>query len=178
MGSSGAGHVVLVGLMATGKTTVGRIVADELDRPLHDSDQQVESRTGRTVRDIWRTDGEDAFRELEAEALADALDAPEPSVIAAAGGVVLAERNRRRLKQADVEVVWLRASVDTLLDRVRAADDTHRPLLDDDPAGKLEAMARDRGAFYDDVADVVFDVDGCSPAEVAAQIVRHLGGAT
>lgn len=175
MGSSGTGHVVLVGLMATGKTTVGRLVAEALGRPLHDSDHQVEAWTGRTVREIWRSDGEAAFRELEADALAGALDAPEASVIAAAGGVVLAARNRQRLQEADVEVVWLRARVDTLLARVTAADDTHRPLLDDDPAGKLEAMSTDREALYAEVADVVIDVDGFSPEDVAARILEHLG---
>ncbi len=170
-------HVVLVGLMATGKSTVGRLVAEALGRPLLDSDAQVEARAGRSVREIWRTDGEEAFRRLEADALAAALDAAAPSVIAAAGGVVLAERNRDRLRGADVDVVWLRADVDTLLERVRSAGDTHRPLLDDDPAGMLERMATDRTALYQEVADLVVDVDDRSPAEVAAEVLSAISGA-
>lgn len=171
-------HVVLVGLMATGKSTVGRLLAEALDRPLLDSDAHVEARTGRTVRAIWRTDGEAAFRVLEAEALAAALDADAPSVIAAAGGVVLAPENRARLAGDDAEVVWLRARVDTLVARVRAADDTHRPLLDDDPAGMLERMANDRMSLYQEVADVVVDVDDRSPEEVAAQVLAAISRAT
>ena len=167
-------HLVLVGLMATGKTTVGGLVADRLDRVLLDSDRQVEARTGRTVREIWRTDGEAAFRRLEADALADALSYAEPAVIAAAGGVVLAEENRDRLLADDVEVVWLRARTATQLERVRTAGDVHRPLLDDDPEGMLERMALDRTPLYEAVADRIVDVDGRTPAEIAGEIVDGL----
>lgn len=165
-------HLVLVGLMATGKTTVGRVLADELDRPLIDSDEQIEARTGRTVREIWQTDGEPAFRRLESEVLADALAAPDPAVIAAAGGVVLAEENRDRLRSPGVHVVWLRARIATQLARVRSAQDEHRPLLDDDPEGMLERMATDREPLYEAVADRVVDVDDRTPADIATEILE------
>lgn len=169
-------HLVLVGLMATGKTTIGALVAAALRRPLVDSDAQVEAATGRTVREIWRADGEDAFRRLEAAALAAALDRPEPAVIAAAGGVVLRDENRVRLRRDDVDVVWLRARPETLLERVRLAGDVHRPLLDEDPAGMLERMALDRSSLYDEVADHVVDVDGRPLDEIAGDVVRHVDG--
>lgn len=164
-------HVVLVGMMATGKTTVGRLLADALARPLFDSDDQVEARAGRSVREIWRTEGEAAFRALEVEALADALDSPTPAVIAAAGGVVLSEENRARLAGDDVTVVWLRCGPTRLLERIRAAADTHRPLLDDDPEGTLERMHTERAPRYEEVADHVVDVEGMSPDEVAAAVL-------
>ena len=170
-------HLVLVGLMATGKTTIGSLVAGALGRPLIDSDEQVEASTGRTVREIWRTDGEQAFRELEASAFAAALDNPEPAVIAAAGGVVLREGSRSRLRRDDVDVVWLRARPETLLERVRLADDVHRPLLDDDPAGMLERMAGERAPLYEEVADHVVDVDGRPLDEIAGDVVRRIDGA-
>lgn len=170
-------HLVLVGLMATGKTTIGALVAATLRRPLIDSDAQVEATTGRTVREIWRTEGEDAFRRLEAAALAAALDHPEPAVIAAAGGVVLRDENRARLGREDVDVVWLRARPETLLERVALADDVHRPLLDEDPAGMLERMALDRAPLYEEVADHVVDVDGRPLDEIAGDVVRSVGGA-
>ncbi len=78
-------HLVLVGMMGVGKSTVGRLVSAELERPLFDSDEMIEARTGRTVREIWSTDGEASFRALETDTFLEALDAPEPSVIAAAG---------------------------------------------------------------------------------------------
>lgn len=165
-------HVVLVGLMATGKSTVGRLVADATDRPLLDSDAQVEARTGRSVREIWQTDGEAVFRRHEADALAEALDRDDPSVIAAAGGVVLSAENRARLGVDDSVVIWLRARPETLVARVRAAADEHRPLLDDDPAGMLVQMERQRRPLYEEVADEVVDVDDLSPEAVAAAVVE------
>ncbi len=167
-------HLVLIGLMATGKTTVGALVARELDRPLVDSDAQIEARTGRTVREIWRTDGEATFRDLESAALAAALDDTEPCVVAAAGGVVLRPVNRDRLRRDDVEVVWLRADPATLLARIEASGDTHRPLLDEDPGGMLELMATDRTPLYESVADRIVDVDDRSPVEVAGAVLEDL----
>ena len=169
-------HLVLVGLMATGKTTVGRLVAEHLDRPLIDSDLQIEARTGRAVRDIWRTDGEPSIRRLESEVLAEALATPAPAVIAAAGGVVLAEENRALLQGADAVVVWLRARTATQLQRVRSAGDEHRPLLDDDPEGMLERMAIDRTPLYEAVADRIVDVDDRTPTDVASEVLEVVPG--
>lgn len=167
-------HIVLVGLMATGKSSVGRRVASRLERPLFDSDSQVEARTGRSVRDIWQSDGEAAFRQLETDALRDACDRTEPSVIAGAGGVVLAEANRIRLRADDVRVVWLRARADTLVDRVQRSKSTHRPLLDGDPTGTLERMTAERTPLYTEVADHIVDVDDLSLDQVATLVVDQV----
>ena len=167
-------HVVLVGLMGSGKTTTGEILARRLGRPLFDSDRLVEAQTGRTVREIFEADGEDAYRTLETAALLDALAAGEPAVIAAAGGVVIREENRRALRDADALVVWLRADLGVLTDRATAG--THRPLLDRDPAGMMAAMARDRDAWYREVADTVVDTTDRPPEEVAGEIVALLEG--
>ena len=107
---------MLVGMMGSGKTTVGRLVAQRLGRRFVDSDEQVEARAGRTVREIFEAEGEAAFRALEAGALAEALAAPEPAVVAAAGGVVLDPGNRRALREA-ATVVWLRAGPGVLASR-------------------------------------------------------------
>ena len=162
-------HIVLVGLMGAGKTTVGELVARRLGGPLVDSDRVVEAKTGRTVREIWRADGESAYRELETAALRDALESPEASVIAAAGGVVLREANRSALRAADALVVWLAADLDVLVDRAQTAD--HRPLLDEDPQGAMRRMEHDREALYREVADVMIDTTGRPPDEVADEIV-------
>lgn len=157
-------------MMGVGKSTVGRLVAAELDRPLFDSDEMIEQRTGRSVREIWSADGEPAFRALETDTLVEALAAPEPSVIAAAGGVVLSEANRSALANADAHVVWLLADVDVLLERVR--NGMHRPLLDDDPEGTLRRMYHDREALYQDVADAIVSVDNRTANEVARAVLR------
>jgi shikimate kinase len=163
-------HIVLVGMMGAGKSSVGRVLAQRLGRPLIDSDAVIEERTGRTVREIWATDGEAAFRALEAEALTDALEAPEPAVIAAAGGVVLSERNRRALAASGAHVVWLSADVDVLLGRVR--NGMHRPLLDDDPEGVLRDMFEARRRLYREVADAIVSVDHRSVHDVAHAVLR------
>ena len=151
-------HIVLVGLMGSGKTTVGRLLAARLGRPLVDSDAVIETTTGRTVREIEHTDGVPAYRVLETAALRDALDSPEPSVIAAAAGVVLREENRAALRAADALVAWLVADVDVLADRAVTGD--HRPLLEDDPLGALQRMQEAREPLYREVADVVVDTTG------------------
>lgn len=166
-------HLVLVGMMGVGKSTVGRMVALQLDRPLFDSDDMIEERTGRTVREIWSTDGEAAFRALETQTLVEALAEPEESVIAAAGGVVLSDRNREALQGADAHVVWLLADVDVLVERVR--NGMHRPLLDEDPEGTLRRMHVDRAPLYQEVADAIVSVDHRSAHDVAKAVLRCCG---
>lgn len=166
-------HIVLVGMMGVGKSSVGRVLARRLDRELLDSDEMIEAHTGRSVRDIWIEDGEEAFRVLEAEVLAQAIGREQPSIIAAAGGVVLSETNRTVLKRDDAHVVWLVADVDVLLDRVK--NGMHRPLLDDDPEGTLHTMHEERSDLYQDVADAIVSVDNRSVHDVAGAVLRCAG---
>lgn len=162
-------HLVLIGLMGSGKTTAGTRAATALDRPFVDSDHQIEARTGRTVREIFESDGEDAFRALETEALLEALARDEPSVIAAAGGAVLRPENRAAIRE-NARVVWLRADPEVLVERVAAKGGEHRPLLRDDPLGVLRRMEDDRHELYEELADVVVDV-GRLPVEEVVELV-------
>ncbi|MEP1122495.1 MAG: shikimate kinase [Ilumatobacter sp.] len=166
-------HIVLVGMMGAGKSSVGRALARKLGRELLDSDEMIEARTGRTVREIWAADGEPAFRELESDVLREAVASPTPSVIAAAGGVVLSPDNRAVLKGAGAHVVWLLADVELLLGRVKAG--MHRPLLDDDPEGTLRRMYDERGDLYQEVADAIVSVDNRSINDVAGAVLRCAG---
>jgi shikimate kinase len=168
-GATGPGprHVVLVGMMGVGKSTVGQRVAARLGRPFSDSDAVIEARTGRTVAQIFAHEGEPAFRSLETEVLAEVLSDPEPTVVAAAGGVVLEETNRDALRRAGT-VAWLQAPVSMLVERV--AGSTHRPAIADDPAGTLARLADGREGLYAEVADLV--VDAALPVdEVVERIV-------
>lgn len=159
--------------MAVGKTSVGRRLAERRGWEFFDSDRQIEKMTGRTVADIWRTDGEPAFRRLEAQVLADALASTTPRVIAAAGGTVIDPDNRRLLTMHR-PVVWLRARPATLAGRVGTITHGHRPLLDEDPAGVLERLDGVRRPLYDEVADLAVDVDDLTPEQVAACIEAAL----
>jgi shikimate kinase len=169
-------HLVLVGMMGSGKTTVGRIVAERLGRAFFDSDEVIEARTGRTVREIFASEGEAAFRRLETQVLAEALARPEPSVIAAAGGTVLAAENRRAMRDGAQRVVWLRADPAALATRV--AGGAHRPLLDDDPAGTLARLEAEREPLYGEVADAVIDTVDLRPNDVAERVLALVAEAS
>lgn len=147
-------HVVLVGLMGVGKTTVGRRLAKELERPFADADEHVELRAGRTVAAIFRSDGEARFRCLEAGVLRDLIATPSPLVIAAGGGAVTQHGNRAEL--GGCFVVWLRASAEFLSDRT---DPTHRPLLGRNPRQAFARLLAERSPLYEMVADAIVDVE-------------------
>lgn len=150
--------VVLVGLMGSGKTTVGRRVAKLLSRDFIDADEALEEATGRTIADIFASDGEDAFRAVELEVLDALLERPVPAVIAAGGGVVVREQARERLGRDDVTVVWLDAAPAFLASRIETK--AHRPLLagDEPPRVVLERLDELRRPLYAEVADIVVDV--------------------
>ncbi|WP_334142827.1 shikimate kinase [Rhabdothermincola sp.] len=168
-------HVVLIGMMGAGKTTVGRLVARRLGRPFHDSDEAVEACTGRTVAELFAEGGEAAFRVVEAEVLRELLATEEPAVIAAAGGTVLDAGNRAALRDAGT-VVWLRADPALLAERVRTGD--HRPLVAEDPAGTVARLAEERAGLYQQTAHVVVDINGLEAGEVAEQVIAAVGEGT
>ncbi len=158
--------------MGAGKSTVGRLLARRLGWSYLDSDAQVEQMTGMTVPELFATRGEDAFRAEEARALADAVARDGPGVISVAGGAVLSAANRALLASAGA-VVWLRADPATLAARVGTGEG--RPLLGDDPAGSLSSLDAVRRPLNPHVGDVVVDVDGRSPDEVVAAVLKESG---
>ena len=160
-------------MMASGKTTVGRIVASRLGWGYVDSDEQVCERTGRTVREIFEEDGEAAFRTEERLALEAAIADPQPRVVSVAGGAVLDPANRDILRGAGT-IAWLRADPAILAERVLASGQGHRPLLGDDPARNLARLDAERRPIYEELADVVVDVEGRTPEELAERLVQEL----
>ena len=154
------GHVVFIGMMGAGKTTVGRKVAHRLDRPFFDTDERLEQVSGRTVADWFEVSGQDAFRDVESDVLAVLLDSDEPSVIATGGGIVVRSENRARLKNPAVTVVWLRSEPAFLANRVsQKGNRPHRPLLETDPFEVLQRLDLERRAFYGEIADVIIDIE-------------------
>jgi shikimate kinase len=165
-------HIVLVGLMGSGKSAVARRLAGDGIAVL-DTDRLVEMSAGSTVREIFDGQGEEAFRRLEEEAVRSCMSHPGRAVIAAAGGVVTRTENRRVLNEArergDAWVVWLHTDPDELARRVTKG--THRPLLDDDPAGTLARLGSERAPMYAEVADLTVDTTRKRLDEVAAEIL-------
>ena len=164
-------------MMASGKTTVGRIVAERLGWDYVDSDEQVCDRTGRTVREIFEQDGEAAFRREERLALEAAIADPQPRVVSVAGGAVLDVANRDLIRAAGT-VAWLRADPAVLAERVLASGQAHRPLLGDDPVTNLERLDAERRPIYEALADVVIDVEDRTPEEIAERLVQELAATT
>ncbi|MSO59266.1 MAG: shikimate kinase [Ilumatobacteraceae bacterium] len=166
-------HLVLIGLMGSGKTTIGRRVAAQTGRHFYDTDAMVEADCGLKVRQIFAQWGEPEFRRLEHIALITALAVKEPGVIAAAGGVVLSDQNREALQTARDEgrarIVWLKAQTATLLSRVQ--NGVHRPLLDANPAVAMQAMHDQRTQWYQDLATAVVSTDELSASRVVAAVV-------
>lgn len=169
---SRARHVVLVGLMGSGKTTIGARVAAALGWPLRDSDPEIEARVGRTVRELQDAIGVERMHSLEAAHLLESLAGGEPTVIAAAASVIEEEASRDALGAPDVLVVWLRASPSTLGDRFE--ERRHRPAYGVDRETFLADQARRRDALYEAVADIVVRTDTTSPDEAAARIVAEV----
>ncbi len=155
-------------MMGAGKSTVGRQLAGRLSWPYVDSDSDVEARTGMSVPEIFATSGEAAFRAEEARALQEATTSDGPLVVSVAGGAVLDADNRRRIRAAGL-VVWLRAPVPTLAKRVGVG--FGRPLLGDDPPAALARLYQERRPIYEELADLVIDVDELRPSEVVDRIM-------
>ena len=163
-------HLVLVGLMGAGKSTVGALCATRLGRPFVDTDDLVEVLAGRTVAELFAT-GERAFREAERQAVADASASPTPLVIACGGGAVLDADNRTALRTHGF-VVWLRADPSVLADRVRD-DGVDRPLLADGPLPTLVRLAETRDAAYRAVADTEVSTEDRTPDAVVDAVVEE-----
>lgn len=166
-----SGRVFLVGMMGAGKSTAGRLLAESLGWEYLDTDEEVQRRTGRSIPEIWASEGEPAFRRLEAAVLSDVVGSSPGAVISAGGGAVLDPVNRALMKASGL-VVWLRAHPDTLWSRVGGGEG--RPLLSEGALPALRRLSEDREPLYRSVADLVLDVDRLSPREAADRVVAAL----
>lgn len=163
--------IFLVGPMGAGKSTIGKLLAAQLGLPFADSDKVLEDRTGADIPWIFDVEGEAGFRRRESEVLADLCNG-QPQVVATGGGIVLLPENRALLK-AQGFVVYLRASLDQLVERT--SKNSNRPLLQvSDPRSKLREILQQREAFYSEVADLVCDTDDCTPRQASNLVSERL----
>lgn len=178
-------RVLLLGMMGSGKSTIGRALAQRTGWPFLDNDELLERRTGRTARDL-REVGVDALREGESLALHEGLAVPPPAIVGVAAGVVLDPADRAAVRDGGV-VVWLRANPETLLRRILGTLDEdegrHRPWLGGGPDAALAWLRTEadrRQPLYESVAGITVDVDEPDwrhrPAgAVAAEILNRMG---
>jgi shikimate kinase len=160
--------VAIVGYMGSGKTTLGRLLARATGLEFVDLDRTIVKKAGKEIPEIFVEHGEDLFRDLEHEALREALDGQTPCIVACGGGVVVRPENRALLQK--VTTVFLREDISVLYGRTRGPG---RPLRASS-RGEFEARYAERLPYYREVADLEVEVDGRTPARLAEEVLGCL----
>jgi shikimate kinase len=168
--------IVLIGYRGSGKTTVGRLLAQRLGKPFADADDLVVQRSGKSIREIFASGGEETFRTLEMAAIAE-LAGRNDGVIAVGGGAVLRDDNRRVL--AGHTIVYLRCEVPELLRRIQSdpATSDNRPNLTSLGGGidEIQALLRQREPIYKAAMTHELDVTSLTPAEAVDRLHKLIG---
>lgn len=164
-------NIFLVGPMGAGKSTIGRMLAQELKCSFFDSDRVIEERAGANIPWIFDVEGEDGFREREKAVIAD-MAQQNDIIMATGGGAVLRPENRAALAGGGY-VIYLHTSVDQQLERT--CKDKNRPLLQtENPRAVLESLMAQRDPLYRQVCDLLIKTDKRHPRGVVSTIVRKL----
>jgi len=168
-------NLILIGYRATGKTTLAKLLAGRIGWEWIDADVEIERRAGKSIARIFAEDGEPAFRDLEAEVIAD-LCGREKLVLAAGGGAPMREESRRAMRDGG-HVIWLLARPETVLARM-SADPTNpdrRPnLTDRGPLEEIIHLLAEREPVYRESAHMVVDTEGKTPEQIVAEILDRL----
>ncbi|AXQ14397.1 MULTISPECIES: shikimate kinase AroK [Shewanella] len=165
-------NIFLVGPMGAGKSTIGRHLAQMLHLEFHDSDQEIENRTGADIAWVFDVEGEEGFRRREAQVISDLTE--KQGIVLATGGGSVQSKDIRNFLSARGIVVYLETTIDKQVARTQR--DKRRPLLQvDNPREVLEALADVRNPLYEEIADVIVKTDEQSAKVVANQIIEQLG---
>lgn len=170
----------LIGFRATGKTTLGRLLARRWQCEWFDSDAKITSATQRSIPEIFSQEGESGFRKIEQQVIANALNAlpqNERAVVSLGGGAVLSEQTRKLMRGVG-RCVWLTASADCLAARILASElETPRPALTElDPRQEIETLLRDRQAVYSECADYTLNTEVVNHEDAVELITQWWAG--
>jgi len=163
-------NIILIGFMGCGKTSVGIKLSYRLKQTFLDTDKQIERKQGRSISEIFASDGEPAFRQMETECIKELIadSGSSRQIFSTGGGTPVKEENRELLKKLGM-VVYLKVSPDVVYERLKG--DTTRPLLQtDNPKARIEELLGLRKEAYESAADVIIEVDNKSLEEVVEEI--------
>ncbi len=165
-------NIILIGFMGSGKTSVGLKLSYRMRIPVEDTDRQIERREGRSIREIFDTQGEQAFRRMETELLREIRNRNYERIVSVGGGTPVLPENRELLRSCGT-VVYLRIRPETVYERLKG--DVNRPLLQcEDPRGRIRELMEARRDAYEECADIAVDVDELAMEELLTVIVREL----
>lgn len=164
--------VVLIGFMGSGKTTVGIRLSWKLKMSVEDTDKMIERRAGKSISDIFATEGESAFRQMETNLLKEISEKNYSRILSVGGGTPVNPVNRPLLKKCGT-VVYLRLQPETVYKRLK--DDIQRPLLQcDDPLERIRTLLATRESAYTECADIIIDVDDITIDQVVDEILKEM----
>ena len=170
-------NLVLIGYRCSGKTSVGRIVAERTGMAFHDTDELIEKSAGQSIEEIVERHGWDRFREIERDVIKEASEF-DNAVIATGGGVVMDEGNVKNLRRNGY-VIWLEGNADVLMKRMEkdmAAGNCRPSLTGIDPVAETRKVLEIRNPIYRRAADLVIDTDALSPDEAAERVMKEVRG--
>jgi len=160
-------HLILIGMMGSGKTTVGKSLSEKISLPWIDSDQSIEAQCKKSITAMFETDGEAFFRNQETSFCKNLAKLP-PHIISTGGGIILSQENRNLLRKYG-HVFWLKASIPKLLSRLQNSQD--RPLLaNTNLEEKLTTLMTNRSERYKSCAHFIIETDALSPTQITEKI--------
>tara|TARA_B110001454_G_scaffold57582_1_gene56326 strand:+ start:1569 stop:2066 length:498 start_codon:yes stop_codon:yes gene_type:complete len=160
----------LIGMMGSGKSTVGKLLAKKLETPFLDLDHYIEVKNNKSINDIFKEKGENYFRQLETNALSEIKGSK--IVVACGGGIILNHENRKKIS-SNGKVVFLKASISSLIKRLLSNKD--RPLLNDkNIENELIKIWNERKNYYNETAEITINTDGYTPESISSLIIENL----
>ncbi len=165
-------NIIFIGYMGAGKTTIGKMLSEQLGWSLVDTDEKIEEKAGKRIARIFEEEGEECFRQMETSVLKELLSEADTMVISVGGGLPVREENRRMLKELGL-VVYLQVTPETVAKRLTG--DQTRPLLENrDIQKRAEEMLPLRDPFYQETANVTISCDGKEKNDILSEISQKL----
>ncbi|NLJ96140.1 MAG: shikimate kinase [Clostridiales bacterium] len=165
-------NIILIGFMGSGKSSVGKLLANKVNYDFMDTDELIEVKQGTTISEIFSTNGEEYFRDLETDLLLSLKDKMRKTVLSTGGGMPIRDKNIKLLRKMG-QVIYLSASKNTIIERV--SKDTSRPLLNVNNIGEtVDRLLGLRIPIYEKAADIIINTDKFSLEDIVAKILQAL----